>query len=79
MYLRTPGGWPWSRFFLRFTKFVFPHKVGIRKTQRAYRQVRAAGVGGPRQGFPCSLLPGVLSNRGPQPAEPALVFRTEDD
>ncbi len=30
-------------------------------------EIRAAGVGGPRQGFLCSLLPGFLWNRGPQP------------
>ena len=35
----------------------------------------AAHVGGPVQGFPCSLLPGTLSSRGPPPS---LVFRTED-
>jgi hypothetical protein len=35
----------------------------------------AAHGGGPRQGFPCSLVPGTLSSRGPLPS---LVFRTED-
>ena len=33
----------------------------------AYMERRAACVGGPRQGFPCLLLPGLLSNWGPQP------------
>ncbi len=37
------------------------------------RQMLACGVGGPRQGFPCSLLPGILSNRSD-----SLVFRTKD-
>jgi hypothetical protein len=40
-----------------------------------YMEMIAAHVGGPGQGFPCSLLPGSLSSRGPPPS---LVFRTED-
>ena len=38
-------------------------------------EMTAAHVGDPGQGFPCSLLPGTLSSRGPLPS---LVFRTED-
>jgi len=38
-------------------------------------EMLAGGVGGPRQDFPCSLLPGLPSNRGPQTS---FVFRTED-
>jgi len=37
-------------------------------------EMNAAHVGGPGPGFPCSLLPGTLSSRGPPLS---LVFRTE--
>jgi len=53
--------WP-GTYDLRFTFFLFPHNVGIRKAQRGARRWSR----GPRQGFPCSLLPGFLSNRGPR-------------
>ncbi len=46
-------GWFFSD--LRFTIWLFPHNVGISKAQRAYMEMLAGGVGGPRQGFPCSL------------------------
>ena len=40
-------------------------------------EMNAAHGGGLHQGFPCSLLPGSLSSRGPGPPL-SLVFRTED-
>jgi hypothetical protein len=42
-----------------------------------YMQMRASHVGGPHQGFPCSLLPGFLSNREPQPvARVTYMYRS---
>ena len=37
-------------------------------TRKLYMEMIAAHGGGPGQGFPCSLLPGTLSSRGPLPA-----------
>jgi len=69
---------------LRFTILFIPDNVGIRKAQRRIQAdargvMRAGRAGGPRQGFPCSLLPGFLSNRGPQRVrKPASPGRTTE-
>ena len=45
------------------------------RPRKPYMEMTDGCGGGPHQGFPCSLLPGFLSNRQPPLS---LVFRTED-
>ena len=57
-------GWFFSD--LRFTIWLFPHNVGIRKAQRAYMEMLPVGSEVLVKVFLAhSLLPGFLSNRGP--------------
>jgi len=37
----------------------FPITWASARLRDAYMEMLAGGVGGPRQGFPCSLLPGL--------------------
>ncbi len=72
----TMSHWQHPIYGLRFC--LFPITLASARSRDVYMEMRAgrAAGGGLRLGFPCSLLPGFLSNRGPRTSDLTSAVRS---